>query len=165
MDDEGFLLAIAAAPADNAPRLIYADWLDECGDVRGNYLRIIMLLADRIRRGIPWEDLKQSFEIAQAEAPVEWQYQVGPWFTVTLDSVQPEQKIHTIKAIRACTFRGLSEAKVVLDEALKRGSSVVAEHLTLAEAEQLRKNLEIEPWPGGTGKPPCRTSLHLDNSG
>jgi uncharacterized protein (TIGR02996 family) len=31
-DDEAFLRAILANPADDAPRLIYADWLDERGD-------------------------------------------------------------------------------------------------------------------------------------
>jgi uncharacterized protein (TIGR02996 family) len=30
-DEDAFLRAIAAAPADDAPRLVYADWLDEHG--------------------------------------------------------------------------------------------------------------------------------------
>ena len=38
-DDESFLRAILEAPSDDAPRLIYADWLDERGDPRGEYLR------------------------------------------------------------------------------------------------------------------------------
>jgi uncharacterized protein (TIGR02996 family) len=38
-DEDAFLRAIAAAPADDAPRLVYADWLDERGDPRGIYLR------------------------------------------------------------------------------------------------------------------------------
>jgi uncharacterized protein (TIGR02996 family) len=38
-DDEAFLRAIVDAPADEAPRLVYADWLDERGDPRGAYLR------------------------------------------------------------------------------------------------------------------------------
>jgi uncharacterized protein (TIGR02996 family) len=39
MDDAGFLRAILAAPDDAALRLVYADWLDERGDPRGEYLR------------------------------------------------------------------------------------------------------------------------------
>src|SRR3954471_3113148 len=39
-DDHAFLRAIAQAPHDDAPRLVYADWLDECGDPRGEYLRL-----------------------------------------------------------------------------------------------------------------------------
>jgi uncharacterized protein (TIGR02996 family) len=38
-DDEAFIRAIVAAPGDGAPRLVYADWLDERGDPRGAYLR------------------------------------------------------------------------------------------------------------------------------
>lgn len=33
--DAHFLTAIAAAPLDSLPKLVYADWLDEHGDVRG----------------------------------------------------------------------------------------------------------------------------------
>ena len=39
-DDQAFLRAIADAPYDRAPRLVYADWLDERGDPRGEYLRL-----------------------------------------------------------------------------------------------------------------------------
>jgi uncharacterized protein (TIGR02996 family) len=39
-NDEAFLRAIADNPADNAPRLIYADWLDERGDSRAEFLRV-----------------------------------------------------------------------------------------------------------------------------
>jgi uncharacterized protein (TIGR02996 family) len=38
-DDEAFIRAIVNAPADDAPRLVYADWLDERDDPRGAYLR------------------------------------------------------------------------------------------------------------------------------
>ena len=38
-DDDAFLQAVVAAPGDDAPRLVYADWLDERGDPRGAYLR------------------------------------------------------------------------------------------------------------------------------
>lgn len=34
-----FLEQIAAVPADDAPRLVYADWLEEMGDPRADYLR------------------------------------------------------------------------------------------------------------------------------
>jgi uncharacterized protein (TIGR02996 family) len=38
-DDEAFVRAIVAAPGDDLPRLVYADWLDDRGDPRGAYLR------------------------------------------------------------------------------------------------------------------------------
>jgi uncharacterized protein (TIGR02996 family) len=39
-DDTAFLKAIKAAPDDDAPRLIYADWLDEQGRRGGEFLRV-----------------------------------------------------------------------------------------------------------------------------
>lgn len=39
-DDEDFIRAILAQPDDPVPRLIYADWLEERGDPRGEFLRI-----------------------------------------------------------------------------------------------------------------------------
>jgi uncharacterized protein (TIGR02996 family) len=44
-DDEAFLAAIRADPDDDTARLVYADWLDERGDVRGEWLRVQCELA------------------------------------------------------------------------------------------------------------------------
>src|SRR5438874_7243327 len=38
--DAAFLRAIRAAPDDDLPRLIYADYLDERGDPRGEFIRL-----------------------------------------------------------------------------------------------------------------------------
>jgi uncharacterized protein (TIGR02996 family) len=43
-EDEAFLAAIRQQPADNTVRLVYADWLDERDDPRGELLRIECLL-------------------------------------------------------------------------------------------------------------------------
>jgi uncharacterized protein (TIGR02996 family) len=40
MDHAGFLAAVSAAPGDPAPRLIYADWLDDVGDPRAQLIRL-----------------------------------------------------------------------------------------------------------------------------
>jgi uncharacterized protein (TIGR02996 family) len=46
MNQEGpFIRAIAADPENEVPRLIYADWLEEQGDPRGEYLRLECHLA------------------------------------------------------------------------------------------------------------------------
>jgi uncharacterized protein (TIGR02996 family) len=39
-DEAGFLRAICDNPEDEVARLAYADWLDERGDIRGDYLRL-----------------------------------------------------------------------------------------------------------------------------
>jgi uncharacterized protein (TIGR02996 family) len=42
---EPFLQEIVAAPDDDAPRLVYADWLEEQGDPRGEFIRLQCELA------------------------------------------------------------------------------------------------------------------------
>lgn len=79
MADEGpFLNAILANPTDDAPRLVYADWLDECGDEhsvhKATFLRMTARLltarSDLGRRY--WED-----KLRAAAAGLE-----GHWLTV-----------------------------------------------------------------------------------
>ena len=43
--DDAFLQAIIANPDDDAPRLLYADWLEERGDPRGEFIRVQCALA------------------------------------------------------------------------------------------------------------------------
>ena len=40
MQEDGFIQSIHEAPHDEALRLIYADWLEERGDARGEFLRL-----------------------------------------------------------------------------------------------------------------------------
>jgi uncharacterized protein (TIGR02996 family) len=40
VDEQGFVQAILANLTDDGPRLVYADWLEERGDPRGEFLRI-----------------------------------------------------------------------------------------------------------------------------
>ena len=54
-DEAGFLAAIAAAPADDTLRLVYADWLDEQRDEdstrKANFLRLQSEIVGRSNRG------------------------------------------------------------------------------------------------------------------
>ena len=43
--DEAFLQSIGEDPDDDGPRLIYADWLEERGDPRGEFIRVQVELA------------------------------------------------------------------------------------------------------------------------
>ena len=38
--DDAFLQAIIEDPDHDAPRLLYADWLEERGDPRGEFIRV-----------------------------------------------------------------------------------------------------------------------------
>src|SRR5262245_36122621 len=44
-DEEALIRAILAAPGDWPFRLVYADWLEERGDPRAEYLRLLCSLA------------------------------------------------------------------------------------------------------------------------
>ena len=60
-DESAFLQTIAAAPDDDAPRLVYADWLAERGDPRGAFVRLQCALA-----ALPPDDPLRS-DLEQAE--------------------------------------------------------------------------------------------------
>ena len=39
-NDDGFIRQLLDSPRDNAPRLAYADWLEDSGDTRAGYWRV-----------------------------------------------------------------------------------------------------------------------------
>jgi uncharacterized protein (TIGR02996 family) len=49
-DEQTFIQAILANPTDGAPRLVFADWLEERGDPRGELLRIQTALTELPRK-------------------------------------------------------------------------------------------------------------------
>jgi uncharacterized protein (TIGR02996 family) len=55
-EETAFIRAILSNPGDVASRLVYADWLEERGDSRGEFLRLLSSLAEP---SIP-EDRKQT---------------------------------------------------------------------------------------------------------
>jgi uncharacterized protein (TIGR02996 family) len=75
-DEAAFQAALSARPDDNHLRLIYADWLDERGDPRGELLRLLHTLTQSI--AVPdrdrLEDRLRSLVAAGVPA-------VGPFFT------------------------------------------------------------------------------------
>lgn len=59
-DEQAFLAAIKNQPQDDAAKLAYADWLEEQGDSRGEYLRGVMQL--RQERSLTPEQRQQHQE-------------------------------------------------------------------------------------------------------
>jgi uncharacterized protein (TIGR02996 family) len=58
MTPHDFLQEIIASPDDDTPRLIYADWLDERGDPRGEFIRVQCELATLTRpAATPWNGM------------------------------------------------------------------------------------------------------------
>lgn len=62
-EERAFLAAIAAAPDDDAPRLMYADWLMERGDPRGEFIRYQVTAA-----GLPAGDPRRKQLTRAADA-------------------------------------------------------------------------------------------------
>ena len=77
MDDEsGFLNAIAAAPADDTARLVYADWLDERGTEeaarKAEFLRTQHAMTLPPRRRPHLTDLRERVAWLARTLPPEW---------------------------------------------------------------------------------------------
>lgn len=71
--DAAFLRSILAAPDDDAPRLIYADWLDEHGDAdRAEFIRLQIRLARIARQEPEFAELAARAEDLQRNHQIEW---------------------------------------------------------------------------------------------
>jgi uncharacterized protein (TIGR02996 family) len=75
-DEQAFLRAMQQNPHDNALRLVFADWLDERGDARGELIRLLHTLTQSIevRERSKLEDRLRSL-VASGIQPV------GPFWT------------------------------------------------------------------------------------
>jgi uncharacterized protein (TIGR02996 family) len=136
-DEQGFLDAIKANPDDDVSRLVYADWLDERGDVRGEFLRLEHQLAKIPRR---LAELRQQID-------AEWVAAVCRRQRLVLVSYPPVHKIEVIRLVREITNLGLKEAKDLVETA----RSTIRDGLTILEAEHIAQRfheiaiVSIEP--------------------
>jgi uncharacterized protein (TIGR02996 family) len=76
-DEAALLQAVIATPDDDLPRLVYADWLDERGDPRGEYIRLQV----EITRAAPHTDqyaaLRGRLKALRATVPPAWVEAMG----------------------------------------------------------------------------------------
>src|ERR1700754_5023358 len=77
-DDEAFLRAISAAPDDDAPRLVYADWLDERGDTRAEFIRLQVRLRGLSPSDPALADLAARVRELRAGSPPYWLARLDP---------------------------------------------------------------------------------------
>jgi uncharacterized protein (TIGR02996 family) len=71
-EEEALIQAILAAPADRAARLVYADWLEERGDARADYLRQELALAGLKRTGRKAKELRASLQELRSRIEPAW---------------------------------------------------------------------------------------------
>jgi uncharacterized protein (TIGR02996 family) len=121
--EQTFLAAIAANPNDAEARAVYADWLEERGDPRGDYLRLEALLHDGPAR---------LLELTKQLAP-SWLAAVTRRFDVVLVVPGPN-KISVIKSVREVTGLGLKDAKDLVESPMP---AKVLTALTFDDAHEL----------------------------
>ncbi len=73
MDEAAFTRAILDAPQDDATRLVFADWLEERGDVRGEFLRVLVRLDALSEKGAP-EDARARLRWIRERAALRERY-------------------------------------------------------------------------------------------
>src|SRR5450755_976841 len=73
--DDAFLQAILERPDDDAPRLLYADWLDERGDPRGEFIRVQCVRARQAEYDPRWWELIAREQELRSAYEKEW---LGP---------------------------------------------------------------------------------------
>ncbi len=92
--DEAFLTAIRTQPADSTARLVYADWLDERDDQRGEYLRLLCSATGWAKAAQDREQVVARLQELRAEFDPEWlavvQLGVG-WRTLFEVNLLPEE--------------------------------------------------------------------------
>jgi len=72
MKDAAFVQAILANPNDEANRLVYADWLDDQSDSRGEYLRLDVALLDTPPLTTKYRELRDRFLALRAGIDSTW---------------------------------------------------------------------------------------------
>ncbi|MGL4551008.1 MAG: ribosomal protein L7/L12 [Gemmataceae bacterium] len=124
MTDDTFLDALAADPLDDVTRAVYADWLEERGDPRAEYLRAELAADEAALRRLRVEE--------------EWAFRAGRRWDVVLRAYPPALKIPVIKAIRESRHLGLMEAKKLSETPAAAVLPGVPVPLALAALDRLR---------------------------
>lgn len=145
--DAELLAAVTANPLDDEAREVYADWLEQRGDPRGEYLR----LEHQLHR-IP----RRLAELAPNIDP-KWIDAVANRFSVLLVRAGPN-KIELIKNVRQLTGLGLKDAKDLVESVRPYKPAIVCERVTYQEAIQVAARLsslnQVEVVPSGQPLPP-----------
>ena len=108
-DERSFLDAIGGDPDDDASRLVYADWLEERGDPRAEFLRLEVALAEAAGEPARSEAIDARLDELRRAADTAWVAVVGRRYDAVLTDVRA--KIPAIKAVHALFDIGLKEAK------------------------------------------------------
>jgi uncharacterized protein (TIGR02996 family) len=77
VEEDRFLQAILADPDDTSIRLVYADWLEERGDQRGEFLRLEAALMELPREDERWAGMAARLRDLRATIDRDWLTALG----------------------------------------------------------------------------------------
>src|SRR5262245_25234308 len=132
--EQAFLDQLAAKPGDDVTRLVYADWLEERGDPRADYLRLEIELAGVEEYEERHDPLEQRARELRAGLDPAWVERAGKRFDVVLFGHEPWFKITVIKQHREQTQVGLKVSK----DQVEATPACLATALSRGEAERVR---------------------------
>ncbi len=147
-EEAAFLVAIREHPDDAMPRLAFADWLEERGDPRAAYLRLVVEIASRCRQDRATDDLCARLAELARGIDKDWREAVGIRYDVVLETVVPRMWIRVLVALRALTGLGLRDAVDVVRSA----PAVVRASVLREDADAFKEDLEDGYGPGRMGK-------------
>jgi uncharacterized protein (TIGR02996 family) len=112
-EENAFLSRLREDPLDGLTRSVYADWLEENGDPRSEYLRAEAALAAMPEDGPHRADAEPALERLSQSIDEDWLYQAGMRWSLWGLAYPPARKIPFIKTIRETRFMSLVSAKVL----------------------------------------------------
>lgn len=115
-DEEAFLNAIRASPDDDAPRLVYADWLDEHGQPeKAGYLRTEAALGAQGHGDgctkIPFEILDEMRKGLDAG----WVDAAGKRYNVVLQSCRQDSRTDVARSLARLVASEIRSARRIVD--------------------------------------------------
>lgn len=99
-EDEPFLRAMLASPDDRVARLVYADWLDERSDARGEYARLAARVAELPHGHSERVPLRQRMLELQPQFQPWWVAIVGGLWATSEEAGDRMVGTHTEEAVR-----------------------------------------------------------------
>lgn len=128
--EQAFLETIRKNPEDDDARAVYADWLEQRGDPRGEYLRLELQL----------HRIPDRLAVLAEAIPSTWVEAISRWYDVVLVATGPS-KIMTIKNVREITGLGLKETVDAVDRASELEPFTVRLRLPRRDADAVAQKL------------------------
>jgi uncharacterized protein (TIGR02996 family) len=157
--DERFREAILADPEDDAPRLVYADWLEERGDPRGEFIRLQCRLAALPEDDAHWPELKQrEGELLEAHGKA-WLRDVPAW--ARRDACFRRGLVGEVRCTPQAFVRGAGLFRRAPVRAVQFRDLTDEQVRALAESPDLARLTELDLDLGGTDVLPAAVTALL----